>query len=51
MIERLTATQEERINFGVMNENPMNQKLNFAEIKKNTTLCLGYTFDFLYFRT
>jgi len=50
-IGRLTATKEERINFGVMKENPMNRKLNFAEIKKNTTLCPEYTFDFLYFRT
>jgi len=32
--------------FGVINENPVTRKLNFAEIKKNTTLCLGYTFDF-----
>jgi hypothetical protein len=51
MIGRLTATREERINFGVLKENPMNRKLNFVEIKKNTSLCLEYTFDFLYFRT
>ena len=50
-IRRFIATEKRGVSFRVMNVNPMNSKLNFAEIKKNTTLCLEYTFDFLYFRT
>ena len=32
-----------------LKNNPANPKLNFAEIKKKTTLCLEYTFDFFNF--
>jgi len=41
--------KEKEGELGVVNENPVAKKLNFAEIKKNTTLCLEYTFDFFIF--